>query len=130
MAWPSELSAENTRSVSLVNGLLKKELDICSSNRPTRTKAHIFSVRGKQFAIVVGSIDKDTGLFSTKRTRVVLERCEPPLMNGIEPMHEEKGGARLGQRDSELNGGNQANFLVADELALKRLLRWYAGLVV
>lgn len=117
-------------ALAVVNGLLKRELDILSSNAPSRTKAHLFSVSGKQFAIAVGDLLKATGRFKTKRTRIVLERCDPPQMEGIKPMHEEKGGERLGQGDSKLIGGNQSNFLVADELALKRLLRWYAGTMV
>ncbi|MDO9013268.1 MAG: hypothetical protein Q7U84_00600, partial [Polynucleobacter sp.] len=82
-------------ALAVVNGPLKRELDILSSNAPTRTKAHIFSVSDKQFAIAVGDLLKATGRFKTKRTRVVLERCDPPRMVGIEPMLEVKGGERL-----------------------------------
>ena len=118
-------------ALDVVDGPLAKELGIHRFDSRGRSKAQLFAVRGalgKQFAIVLGATDVATGLHPAKQTRILLERCEFPELDGIEPLTEPYQGARIkDQRDSKLVASNQVSCLVADEEALKRLLRWYAG---
>jgi hypothetical protein len=117
-------------ALAVVDGTLATDLAIHRFDEPTRTKTHLFSVNGslgRQFAIIVGDLDKKTGRFKNNRTRIVLEQCEVPVLDYVEPMLENAGSHRLAQSDSKLIPPNQTSVLVTDESALKRLLRWYAG---
>ncbi len=50
-----------------------------------------------------------------------------PHMDGVEPMLTSYNGSRIKNNlDSKLAAPNQSSFLVSDELALNRLLRWYS----
>jgi hypothetical protein len=82
--------------------------------------------QGKQFAIILGDIDKATGIFSAQQTRIVLNKCVPPSINGIELIFTPYKGSRVAAQDSKLTLDNQTSCLVADETALTELLRWYA----
>ena len=64
-------------ALAVVDGTLATDLAIHRFDEPTRTKAYLFSVNGalgRQFAIIVGELEKKTGRFKYKRTRIVLEQ--------------------------------------------------------
>lgn len=91
---------------------------------------HLFAANGplgKQFAIILGNTDVCTGHHPAQQTRILLERCAVPHMDGVEPMLTSYNGSRIKNNlDSKLAAPNQSSFLVSDELALNRLLRWYS----
>lgn len=116
-------------ALRVINGPLMTELSIHAFNDENRSKAHLFAVngaRGRQFAIVLGDFDKRTGRYERQQTRFVLERCVVPLLEGVELIDGPYKSRRLKNQDSKIAPPNQSSVFVQDELALKRLLRWYA----
>src|SRR5690606_6046938 len=82
-----------------------------------------------QFAILVGNTDVKAGIHPAQQTRLLFERCELPSLSGIEPCLEPYQGSRIkDQRDSKLAAPNQVSCFVADEAALRGILRWYSKL--
>jgi hypothetical protein len=122
---------DSNDAMEVINCSLATELSIHSFNGPKRkSKTFLYSVNGplgRQFALIVGNLEPETGRFSTKQSRIVLEHCDVPVLGGVEPMNENSGSRRLRQSDSKLVSPNQTNVMVTDEPGLKRLLRWYAG---
>lgn len=118
------------QALSVVRGTLTPELSLTARDKPERTKAQVFEIgpgAGKQFAIVLGSYDKLTERHSAAGTRMLLERCSLPSIPGVELEPEPYKGQRIAhQKDSKLGVPNQVSCWVADETALKSLLRWYA----
>lgn len=118
-------------ALKVIDGQLTSELSIHRFDEKTRTKAHLFAVNGplgRQFGVVLGNTNVQTGHHPAQQTRIVLERCDVPVMEGVEPMYKPCGSHRLTKNnDTKLVPPNQTSCLVADELALKRLLNWYAG---
>ena len=117
-------------ALKVINGPLTKELSIHLFNDEVRSKAHLFAVNGtlgRQFAIVLGDFKKETGRYARQQTRIVLERCDVPPLAGVELINEPYKSSRLKNQDSKISPPNQSSVFVQDELALKRLLRWYAG---
>ncbi|MEZ2349806.1 hypothetical protein [Caballeronia sp. RCC_10] len=116
---------------SVIHGSMKVELALHVFDEPERTKAHLFAIggpAGKQFAIVVGEYDAEKKRHDRQRTRILLERCAIPDIPGVESRSGEPyNGSRVKQSDSNLAAPNQSSCLVADEAALKSLLRWYAA---
>lgn len=114
-----------------IMGALATELSIHPFDGPKRnSKTFLFSVngtQGRQFAIIVGDLVTVTGRFSRLQTRIVLEQCDVPVLEGVVPMNKNSDSHRLSQSDSKLVLQNQTNVMVTDEPGLKRLLRWYAG---
>ncbi len=127
------ISYDSNDAMEVINGSLATELSIHSFNEPKRkSKTFLFSVNGplgRQFAIIVGNLDPETGRFSTKQTRIVLEQCNVPVLGGVERMNKNSGSHRLRQSDSKLVSPNQTNVMITNEPSLKQLLRWYAGRV-
>jgi hypothetical protein len=119
------------QATSTVHRVLKRELGLHVFDEPERSKVHLFAIggrSGKQFAIVVGDYDEQTGQHKCQQSRVLLERCVLPAMPGIHPVAKPYNGGRIKkQKDSNLAEPNQVSCLVQDETALKSLIRWYAG---
>ena len=118
-------------ALKVIDGPLASELTIHRFNEKNRSKAQLFAVKGmfgRQFGIVLGNTDVQTGHHPAQQTRILLERCEVPAMEGVEPMDKPYNGSRIktGQ-DCKIAAPNQVSFLVSDETALTSLLRWYAG---
>lgn len=117
-------------ALGIIDGPLALELDIHRFDDKNRSKAQLFSVggpRGRQFAIILGNTDVITREHSAKQTKILLERCELPEMQGIKAGERYNGDRIKKQRDSRLAHPNQTSCLVTHEQALKNLLRWYAG---
>ena len=116
-------------ALKVIDGILSSDLSLHRFDKLTRSKAHLFAIKGrqgKQFAIILGDIDKATGVFSAQQTRIVLNKCVPPSINGIDLIFTPYKGSRVLAQDSKLTLTNQTSCLVADETALTELLRWYA----
>lgn len=116
-------------ALKVINGPLTTELSIHAFNDENRSKAHLFAVRGprgRQFAIVLGDLDKCSGRYKREQTRIVLEKCAVPSLEGVELIDGPYKSRRLMNLDSKIAPPNQNSVFVHDELALKRLLRWYA----
>jgi hypothetical protein len=116
-------------ALKVINGPLMTELSIHSFNDDSRSKAHLFAVkgaRGSQFAIVLGDFDKSAGRYERQQTRIVLECCVVPWLEGVDLIDGPYKSSRLKNQDSKISPPNQSSVFVHDELALKRLLRWYA----
>lgn len=117
-------------ALAVIDGVLTNDLSIHRFDKPTRTKSHLFAINGalgKQFGILLGNTNIQTGHHPAEQTSIVLQRCEVPWMEGVEVVNRPSKSARLQQQDSKIPAGSQSLVRVADELALKRLLRWYAG---
>jgi hypothetical protein len=118
-------------ALKVIDGSLANELSIHRFNKKTRTKAQLFAVNGaigRQFGIVVGDTDVKTGHHLAQQTRILLERCDLPRINGVEQLDKPYNGSRIKTgSDCKIAAPNQVSVLVADETALKCLLRWYAG---
>lgn len=118
-------------ALKVINGPLFSELSMHCFDEPTRTKAHLFAVggiHGRQLGIVLGSTDKKTGMHPAKQTRILFEKCVLPIIPGIELCPSPYQGSRIkSNQDSKIAAPNQTSCIVADETALKALLRWYAG---
>lgn len=122
--YPSE------RALAVIDGPLALELDLHRCNAANRSKLQLFEiggVGGRQFGLVVGDMYSTKNPKSPKQTRIVLEKCDLPALPGISPCLNDYSGSRATQGDSRLTPLNQASCLVADEMALVQLLRWYAG---
>lgn len=118
-------------ALKVINGPLFSELSMHCFDEPTRTKAHLFAVGGrfgKQFGIVLGNTDVMTGNHPARQTRILLEKFISPNIPGIELCTFPYQGSRIkNNKDSKIAAINQISCIVADEVALKTLLRWYAG---
>lgn len=119
------------QALEVIDGALAQDLGIYRFDDRGRSKAQLFAVggpRGKQFAIVLGDTDVQTGHHPAQQTRILLERCVLPAMLGVEVLGSRYEGSRIkAQRDSRLASPNQVSCLVSDEVSLTALLRWYAG---
>lgn len=118
-------------ALQVVDGPLAKELGIHRFDDVSRTKAQLFAVGGtlgRQFAIVLGNTDVTTGFHPAQQTRVILEKCELPVIAGIEPSDSPYEGSRIkSNQDSRLAAPNQTSCVVSDGETLQALLRWYAS---
>lgn len=118
-------------ALQVIDGALAAELGIHRFDTPNRSKAQLFAMggpRGRQFAIVLGNTDVKTGYHPAKQARLLFERCELPILSGIEVCAEPYQGSRIRkQQDSRLVSPNQVSCLIADETSMVALLRWYAG---
>ena len=117
-------------ALKVIDDDLARELNIYRFDAKNRTKAQLFAVngaQGKQFGIVLGNTDVRSGHHPAQQTRILLERCEAEKMDGVEPTPSAYNGHRIKNNlDSKIAAPNQSSFLVSDEQALKRLLRWYS----
>ena len=117
-------------ALEIIDGPLAEELGIHRFNEKSRSKAQLFAVKGtlgRQFGIVLGNTDVTTGHHPAQQTRILLERCKVPNLDGIEVMDMPYNGSRIKSgNDCKIAAPNQTSVMVADETALKRLLRWYA----
>jgi hypothetical protein len=99
-------------------------------DRPDRTKAHFFNVlqSSKQFAVIVGEIDTDTGEPTAQQTRILFEEY-PPEIEGVQriPVNEYFNGSSVKRQFSHLAPPNQFSVLVNSEIALRKVLNWYTG---
>ncbi len=118
-------------ALKVIDGPLANELSIHRFNEKTRSKAQLFAVNGtigRQFGIVLGNTDVKTGHHPAQQTRILLDRCDLPRLEGVERMDKPYNGSRIKTgSDCKIAAPNQLSVLVADETALKCLLRWYAG---
>lgn len=119
-----------SNALAVIDGDLTRELAIHRFDPPTRTKAHLFAMGGafgRQFGIVLGNTDVNTGKHPAQQTQILLERCTLPPIPGIEVNAKPYSGHRIKvKQDSKIAAPNQLSVLVSDETALKNLLRWYA----
>lgn len=117
-------------ALNVIHNHLSDELRLFRFDEPTRTKAHLFGIggrHGRQFGIVLGDTDKETMHHPAQQTKIVLEKCDVPNISGVELSVEQVKGSRFKQSDSKICPGDQTSFFVADETALKALLRWYSN---
>jgi hypothetical protein len=116
-------------ALKIIDGPLSRELPIHRFDKLERTKVHLFGMggpSGRQFAIVLGNTDAKTGHHPAQQTRILLERCDLPSLEGVQRQDRSYKGHRIAkQGDSNLAAPNQVSCLVADEASLTRLLRWY-----
>lgn len=117
-------------ALKVIDGQITSELGIHRFDNKERTKAQLFAVGGslgRQFGIVLGNTDIKTGHHPAQQTRILLERCDVPEMDGVERQDNPYNGHRIKKNlDSKISAPNQVSCLVADETSLKQLLRWYA----
>ena len=117
-------------ALNVIHNHLSDELKLFRFNEPTRTKAQLFGIggrHGRQFGIVLGETDKLTKHFKAQQTKIVLEKSDAPNIPGVELSLDQVNGSRFQQSDSKICPGDQTSFFVADETALKALLRWYSN---
>lgn len=118
-------------ALKVIDGPLTIELAIRRFDGKARTKAQLFALGGplgRQFGIVLGDTDVQTGHHPAQQTRILLERCDVPTIVGVERQNSPYNGHRIKvNHDSKIAAPNQVSCLVADETSLKQLLRWYAG---
>lgn len=119
------------RALRLLDDSLVEELGARRLDLPSRTKAQIFEISpgGKQFALIVGDVNKRTGHFSKQATRIVLEEAAPDGLPDVEPLplSDVVGSHALTDKASRLKPPRQRSALVGSELGLRRLLEWYVG---
>ncbi|WP_322063226.1 hypothetical protein [Paraburkholderia sp. J63] len=119
------------QALSVIRGALTHELPMRALDEPDRSKVQLFEMdapRAKQFAVVLGDVNAQTGHHKAQTTRILLERCVLPPIVGVEPDDKPYAGQRIvQQKDSKLAAPNQVSCRVADETALKALIRWYAS---
>ena len=116
-------------ALNVIHNELSDELKLHHFNEPTRTKAHLFGVggrQGRQFGIVLGNTDTVTMHHPAQLTKIVLEKCDLPNIPGIELSLQQVKGSRFQNSDSKICPGNQTSVYVADATALKALLSWYS----
>ena len=96
-----------------------------------RSKAHLFELGkgGRQFAVIVGDMNKATGKFGAQQTRILLEALPGTLQDVIALEHSDfYNGSRIAtQSDSRLAAPKQHSVLVGSETGLRRLLEWYSN---
>lgn len=118
-------------ALTVIDGGLTSELGIHRYDDAKRSKAQLFSIGGpfgRQFAIILGDTDVETGRHPAQQTRILLEKCELPAISGVLQTEDAYFGSRIKtQQDSRIAAHNQTSCLVADETALKALLKWYAS---
>jgi len=127
MTIPAKLPSE--RALEIITVGLSPELAIHHCDNADRSEAHLFEVGGpggRQFALVVGDMYAAKGPKPSQQTRILLEKCKVPEMAGVSPCDDDYSGSRIKQADSRIAPPNQSSCLVADESALRGLLRWYA----
>jgi hypothetical protein len=125
-----KIKYEVIKALKVIDGTLASELNIHRFDNAKRSKAQLFAVNGamgRQFGIVVGDTDVETGHHPAQQTRILLERCDVPPTDGVERMDNPYNGSRIKtNQDCNIAAPNQVSFLVAGETALTRLLQWYA----
>lgn len=125
----SKLSAQAT--IQFVDETLAQEMpEILRIDSPTRSKAHFYEIgkSGKQFAVIVGDANKQTGKFEIQQTRVLLEEM-PGSMPDVEPVEiaDYYEGSSVHRSNSRLAPPQQRSVLVSSQSGLRRLLEWYAN---
>lgn len=118
------------KAIDLIDGPLAKELGIRRLDEVSRTKAHFFEIgtHGRQFAVVVNDLDKDTGTFTAQQTRVLLEFSPNSIQDTeIGPADDYYNGGSVDRTKSRLKPPRQHSVYVGSEEALQSLLKWYAG---
>lgn len=127
MSIAAKLPSE--RALEIITAELSEELSIHHCDQAERSKAHLFEIGGlggPQFALIVGDMYAAKGPKPSQQTRILLEKCKLPHIAGVTPCDDDYSGSRINQTDSRLASPNQSSCLVADETALRNLLRWYA----
>lgn len=117
------------RALEIITAELSEELSIHHCDQAERSKAHLFEIGGpggRQFALIVGDMYAAKGPNPSQQTRVLLEKCKVPDIAGVSSCDDDYSGSRIKQADSRIATPNQSSCLVADEAALRALLRWYA----
>lgn len=118
-------------ALEIIEQVAVRELGVLRRDPVTRTKAQIFEVApsGKQFALMVGDIDKNTGRFSRKDITVVLEDAPPEGLSGVtvDKAMKSLSSGHLNGPNSRLKAGKQQFAHVTSEAGLRALLTWYVG---
>jgi len=119
-------------AIDFIDGTLVKQIPaIQRIDGKDRSKAHLFELGGggKQFAVIVGDKNKDTGKFGIQQTRILLETqpVELPDVTAFEPSDFYNGSRIANQSDSRLAAPKQFSVMVGSETGLRRLLEWYAN---
>ncbi len=117
-------------ALSIIDGELSNELQIHRFDDIKRSKAQLFATggrHGRQFAIVLGNTNLSTGEHPAQQTRILLEKCVLPSLDGIQETFNPYMGSRIKSNlDSKISAPNQTSCVVSDETNLKKLLRWYS----
>lgn len=127
MSIAAKLPSE--RALEIITTELSEELSIHPCDQAERSKAHLFEIGGpggRQFALIVGDMYAAKEPNPSQQTRILLEKCKVPDIAGVLPCEGDYSGSRIKQADSRIAPPNQSSCLVADESALRGLLRWYA----
>ncbi len=127
MSIAAKLPSE--RALEIITTELSEELSIHPCDQSERSKAHLYEIGGpggRQFALIVGDMYAAKGPNPSQQTRILLGKCKVPDIAGVSPCDDYYSGSRIKQADSRIAPPNQSSYLVADESALRGLLRWYA----
>lgn len=127
MTIPAKLQSQ--QALEVITTELSAELAIHHRDQAERSKAHLFEIGGpggRQFALIVGDMYAAKGPRPSLQTRILLEKCKIPDIAGVSLCDDDYSGSRIKQADSRIAPPNQSSCLVADESALRHLLRWYA----
>jgi len=119
-------------AIEFIDGTLIKQLPVIQRiDAADRSKAHLFELGkgGKQFAVIVGDMNKATGKFGTQQTRILLEALPGTLQDviSLEPSDFYNGSRIATQSDSRLAAPKQHSVMVGSETGLRRLLEWYSN---
>jgi 5-methylcytosine-specific restriction protein B len=119
-------------AIEFIDGILVNQIPAIQRIDGTgRSKVHLFELGkgGKQFAVIVGDISKDTGKFGAQQTRILLETqpVELPDVMALEPSDFYNGSRIANQSDSRLAAPKQCSVMVSSETGVRRLLEWYAN---
>ena len=119
-------------AIEFIDGTLIKKLpEIQRIDAADRSKVHLFELGkgGKQFAVIVGDMNKATGKFGAQQTRILLEAL-PGILQDVMPLESSDfyNGSRIAtQSDSRLTAPKQHSVMVGSEAGLRRLLEWYSN---
>ncbi len=118
------------QALDFIDGTLIKQLPFSRIDEATRSKTHFFKaeIGGKQFAVVVGDVDAESGKYRLKQTRILLEEPPDKLLDVQNlPIDKPWKGSSAKRSFSQLSPPKQHSVLVGSEAGLRSLLEWYTG---
>lgn len=118
-------------AIDFIDDVLIKKIPLIERiDDATRSKVQFFELGhgGRQFAVMVGDLDKQTGKFDVQQTRILLEEW-PDSISDVEPLPigDYNNGGAAKRSFSRLAPPGQRSVMVGSELGLQRLLEWYAN---
>jgi 5-methylcytosine-specific restriction protein B len=119
-------------AIEFIDGTLVKKIPVIQRiDEVDRSKVHLFELGkgGKQFAVIVGDLNKVTGKFGAQQTRILLETSPGTLPDvmALGPSDFYNGSRIATQSDSRLAAPKQCSVMVGSETGLRQLLEWYSN---